>query len=149
MPEDDDEPVLEESCFYVCNGTEYVLTGGSGPPGYHCIEFYGSCTSDEEGTVLHFPPVPWEDIPYPPGDPLSPPPEGQGMYRYSPKLDELGFASANRAPANCHYLGRVTLSNLKELFPEVATSAEAMKASLPGKSFNIAIPAVPNESKPK
>ncbi|MEQ1826679.1 MAG: hypothetical protein ABL921_12070 [Pirellula sp.] len=134
---------LGSTCNYVCDGEFWILTGGTAPPGYYCEETMGLC--EEPGDVgSNFP------VPIPPGNPTpadppsGPIPDGSALYRYEPKTDEFYFSSAGKSPEKHGFLGKVSMKELKTLFPKIGAEAEKRSTTRMGRGFSIHIPALPS-----
>jgi hypothetical protein len=143
-------PVLAATCNYVCDGDHFVLVSGTAPEGYYCEEVIGECSIEDAGdTGTAAPikiPVP---IPTPSALAAPPAPQSQASYRFEPQTDAFYFAEASSAtPSGKRYLGKISLKDLKVLFPDLGAAVEAKKAAQPGKGFTVTIPAVTRLMRP-
>ena len=144
----EEENELARTCEYVCDGTEWVLAGGTAPEGYYCPDVIGGC--DDFGDTAVVQPVPNPDPPAAFSASTDSQISNSGVYRFEQGTDTLYFARG-RAEKGYGLLSKISMSELRERFPAVAAEVELLKNAKSLSSFNVVVPAVlrPSRKKPR
>ncbi len=144
MPDPVDD--VPYSCEYECYNGQYVLIGGSAPPGYTCPLILGTCSIP--GDILFGQPVP---IPVPV---LDDPPgiareagvaatasmeSNSATYTYDGRSGILYFSSG-KADKGYGFFSTLTTEQLRSNYPSIAEKVSGMTSST---SFQMILPALP------
>ncbi len=137
------------TCLYQCDGTNWILVGGTAPAGYYCPDILGGCSGS--GDIVEVDPIPIEPIPSPTPIPLP----GvafvssqqtlvvnAGEYQFHRATESLYFSNGN-AEKGFRLLAKISLSELREKFPAIAAEVDLLKNAKSLASFTVILPAVP------
>lgn len=151
-----EEDLIPPTCVYRCDGAKWVLIGGTAPPGYFCPEILGGCNQFDD--IVDVDPIPIDPIPDPiPIDPIPDPLSFPGVavvssqqtslvnageYQFHPATETLYFSNGN-AKNGFRLLAKISVSELREVFPAIAAEVDLLKNARSLASFTVILPAVP------
>lgn len=146
MPAEEDD-VIPPTCVYQCNGTNWVLIGGTAPAGYYCPDILGGCSVN--GDIVEVDPIPIDPIPDPipfPGVAVVSSQQtlvvNAGEYQFHRATESLYFSNGS-AEKGFRLLAKISLSELREKFPAIAAEVDLLKNAKSLASFTVILPAVP------
>lgn len=142
-----EDDVIPPTCVYRCDGTEWVLIGGTAPAGYYCPEILGGCFG--LGDIIDVDPIPIDPIPDAipfPGVVVVSSQQtlvvNAGEYQFHRATESLYFSNGS-AEKGFRLLAKVSLSELREKFPAIAAEVDLLKNAKSLTSFTVRLPAVP------